>query len=67
LRENWHNIDAVISATSLLSNDIANEAEKTLNTHVFEMYGCSESGAIATRHSGVVIRIFGSGVSNTIC
>ena len=49
LRENWHNIDAVISATSLLSNDIANEAEKILNTHVFEMYGCSESGAIATR------------------
>jgi hypothetical protein len=23
--------------------------EKILNTHVFEMYGCSESGAIATR------------------
>jgi hypothetical protein len=31
------------------NNDIANEAEKILNTHVFEMYGCSESGAIATR------------------
>jgi hypothetical protein len=39
----------ILFLTSLLSNDIANEAEKILNTHVFEMYGCSESGAIATR------------------
>lgn len=51
LRENWHNIDSVISATSLLSNDIANEVAKILNTHVFEIYGCSESGAIATRRT----------------
>ena len=45
----WPNVNFIISATSEMEGDVAIEAEKTLNTRVFEIYGCSEAGAIATR------------------
>lgn len=51
LTENWSNIDSIVSATSPLSNDIAHKAEGILGADVFEIYGCSESGAIATRQT----------------
>jgi len=51
LTEGWSNIDSIISATSPLSKDIASSAEHTLGANIFEIYGCSESGAIATRQA----------------
>ncbi|WP_428088033.1 AMP-binding protein [Candidatus Thioglobus sp.] len=51
LTKGWRNIDSIICATSPLSKDIASSAEGTLAANVFEIYGCSESGAIATRQT----------------
>ncbi|SMM99138.1 FIGfam138462: Acyl-CoA synthetase, AMP-(fatty) acid ligase [uncultured Candidatus Thioglobus sp.] len=51
LTQGWDNIDSIICATSPLSTDIANNAEYVLGADVFEIYGCSESGAIATRRT----------------
>lgn len=51
LAKGWNNIDSVVSATSPLSRDIANNAENVLGANIFEIYGCSESGAIATRQT----------------
>jgi acyl-coenzyme A synthetase/AMP-(fatty) acid ligase len=47
---NWHNIDFIISATAALSYETALKTEDKLKTKVLEIYGCSEVGAIATRH-----------------
>ena len=52
----WPKIDFVISATAIMPKDVANNAEKILNTRVFEIYGCSETGAIATRQMTVNAR-----------
>lgn len=51
LTAGWTNIDSIVSATSPLSKNIANDAERVLNADTFEIYGCSESGAIATRQT----------------
>ncbi|BAS68328.1 AMP-binding protein [Bathymodiolus septemdierum thioautotrophic gill symbiont] len=51
LIEGWRNIDLIISATAPLSNEIAYKTEQILGAKVFEIYGCSESGAIATRQT----------------
>jgi len=51
--EEWPDIDFVISATAKMPLKTATEAEKVLNTRVFEIYGCSEVGAIATRQMSV--------------
>ena len=48
-KKNWPKIDFVISATDKMPESVAMDAEKILNTRVFEIYGCSEAGAIATR------------------
>lgn len=49
----WPDIDFIISATAEMSIDVAMQAEKTLKTRVFEIYGCSEAGAIATRQTSI--------------
>jgi acyl-coenzyme A synthetase/AMP-(fatty) acid ligase len=51
LTKGWGNIDSIVSATSPLSIDIASNAERILGANIFEIYGCSESGAIATRRT----------------
>lgn len=45
----WNDIDKVISATSPLSKEDAYHVEDMMNTKAYEIYGCSEIGAIATR------------------
>ncbi len=50
LTSGWTNINSIVSATAPLSKNISNDAERILDTDIFEIYGCSESGAIATRH-----------------
>lgn len=48
-KTSWPSIDFIISATAPLPADTAETTEQVLNTRVFEIYGCSEAGAIATR------------------
>jgi acyl-coenzyme A synthetase/AMP-(fatty) acid ligase len=49
----------VLSATAPLSTDLATRGETTFQAPVFEIYGCSEAGQIATRRTieGPVWRI----------
>jgi acyl-coenzyme A synthetase/AMP-(fatty) acid ligase len=42
-------IGLVMCATAPLSLDLAQQAERRLGARVFEIYGCTESGCIATR------------------
>lgn len=46
---NWPAIDFALSATAPLSTQLAKDAEKELHTTIREIYGCSETGVIATR------------------
>jgi acyl-coenzyme A synthetase/AMP-(fatty) acid ligase len=41
----------ILSATAPLSADLATRAESQLQAPVYEIYGCSEAGSIATRRS----------------
>ncbi|NOQ90863.1 MAG: AMP-binding protein [Gammaproteobacteria bacterium] len=50
LKNNWPDIEFVMSATAPLYEEVAHQIEAVLNTDVKEVYGCSEVGAIATRH-----------------
>lgn len=45
-------LDRVISATAPLDRELADAAERTLGAPVMEIYGCTETGAIATRETG---------------
>jgi len=45
----WPNIDFALSATAPLSRQLAEDVERQLQTTVREIYGCSETGVIATR------------------
>ena len=49
IKEEWPDMDFVISATATMPLKVATDAEKILRTQVLEIYGCSEVGAIATR------------------
>ena len=51
--QGWPDVEFVISATAPMPLKTATEAEKILDTKVFEIYGCSEAGAIATRQMSV--------------
>lgn len=39
----------IVSATAPLSKELAETAEQLFNTEVFEIYGCTEAGSLATR------------------
>lgn len=41
----------ILSATAPLSPELATRAETTFNAPVFEIYGCSEAGQLATRRT----------------
>lgn len=44
-------ISLIISATAPLSRDLAEQAEQLFDTDVFEIYGCTEAGSLATRQT----------------
>lgn len=44
-------VEFVLSATAPLSVDLAEQAERLWNTHVVEIYGSTEAGAIGTRRT----------------
>jgi acyl-coenzyme A synthetase/AMP-(fatty) acid ligase len=48
---NLPKINQVISATAPLSNEIALQTETKLQAPVFEIYGCTECGSLATRRT----------------
>jgi acyl-coenzyme A synthetase/AMP-(fatty) acid ligase len=47
----WPEIDLVISATAPLTAELASAVESRLATRVFEIYGCTEAGSIASRRT----------------
>jgi acyl-coenzyme A synthetase/AMP-(fatty) acid ligase len=47
----WPDIDFVISATAPLSQELAAEAEHQLRTEIYEIYGSTETGSIASRRT----------------
>ncbi len=44
-------LDMVISATAPLPGELAEQAEAALGAPVCEIYGCSETGSVAARHT----------------
>lgn len=44
-------LDLLLSATAPLSPQLANQAEQTLGAPLLEIYGCTECGQMATRHT----------------
>ncbi len=46
---NLPEVDLVISATAPLSQNLCRESEVRLHAHVLEIYGCTETGQIASR------------------
>ena len=49
----WPAIDYVISATAPLDHALASRAEEKLNCPVLEIYGCTETGSVASRRTTV--------------
>ncbi len=47
----WSSIAFIISATAPLSGALAAAAEQCLGAPVLEIYGCTEAGSIASRHT----------------
>lgn len=47
----WPEIKSIVSAASKLPEEVAAEAEMKMKTRVQEVYGCTETGAIATRRT----------------
>lgn len=50
-RVDWPGVDAVISATAPLSVDLARAIEQRLAAPVYEIYGCTEAGSLASRRT----------------
>jgi acyl-coenzyme A synthetase/AMP-(fatty) acid ligase len=44
-------VDQLLSATAPLSQDLANEAESRFGAPLFEIYGCTETGQLASRRT----------------
>ncbi|MHA1539404.1 MAG: AMP-binding protein [Alphaproteobacteria bacterium] len=44
-------LDFVLSATAPLSRALAQKIEEKYQTHVYEIYGCTEAGVVATRRT----------------
>lgn len=47
----WPNIDFIVCATAPLSLELAQATEQQLKTNLYEIYGCSEAGVVATRNT----------------
>ena len=47
----WPETAFAISATAPLSRDLATRVEERLGTRVYEIYGCTEAGSIASRRT----------------
>lgn len=52
-RKDLPQIDMILSATAPLSPQLAAQAEDALGGPLFEVYGCTEAGQVATRHTTV--------------
>lgn len=46
------NVSTVLSATAPLDDTLTREIENTLSAEIFEIYGCSEIGSLASRFPG---------------
>jgi acyl-coenzyme A synthetase/AMP-(fatty) acid ligase len=46
-------VDLVLSATAPLARELAVEAERRLDAHLYEIYGCTEAGSMATRRTAI--------------
>ena len=44
-------LDRVVSATAPLTSELAQRCETMWSTRVFEVYGCTETGMVATRRT----------------
>lgn len=44
-------VELIISATAPLQRELAAQAERQWNTRVFEIYGCTEAGSMASRRT----------------
>lgn len=49
--EKFPDISFIVSATAPLSRKLAETAEQLFDTDVFEIYGCTEAGSLATRQT----------------
>lgn len=47
----WPDLALLISATAPLAPELAAQAETAFNAPVLEIYGCTEAGSIASRHT----------------
>ena len=47
----WHTITFVISATAMMPLELARSVEQQLQTTLYEIYGASEYGSVATRRT----------------
>jgi acyl-coenzyme A synthetase/AMP-(fatty) acid ligase len=47
----WPKIEFIISATAPLSRELALEAERQMQTKIYEIYGSTETGSIASRRT----------------
>jgi len=47
----WPPLSRIVSATAPLSTELAERAEEIFSCHVMEIYGCSEAGSMASRHT----------------
>lgn len=47
----WPQIAFIISATAPLRPELAERAERKMRTRVFEIYGCTEAGSLASRRT----------------
>ena len=47
----WNNIKFVISATAMMPTELAKKVEQKLQTKLYEIYGASEYGSVATRRT----------------
>lgn len=57
----WSNIKSIISATALLRIELAKQVSEKMKTTVMEIFGCTETGAIASREplKSELWRLFG--------
>lgn len=49
----WPEIDFIISATAPLSPELLQQAQQTFAAPLFEIYGCTEAGSLASRQPAV--------------
>lgn len=49
--DHWPRLNQIISATAPLARSLAIQAERVMAAPVLEIYGCTETGSLASRHT----------------